>query len=176
LVAGLIVNAFEYGGHRVYLDKAWTAAFRALGKRPAGWSTFIPANFLVGILMVWLYARLRPRYGGGPKAALGAGLAIWAVFWLIPLMAIAPMDLFPNSLLAGAIGLGLVDANLAVLVASALARSYHTLLGKSDQAPPRQIVFLVWVTFGERKWSILAERRSVGAWIYQVRFQARPLS
>jgi len=23
----------------------------------------------------------------------------------------------------------------------------------------RQIVFLVWVTFGERKWSILAERR-----------------
>ena len=25
-----------------------------------------------------------------------------------------------------------------------------------------QIVFLVWVTFGERKWSILAERR--GAW------------
>jgi hypothetical protein len=24
----------------------------------------------------------------------------------------------------------------------------------------RQIVFFVWVTFGERKWSILAERRS----------------
>jgi hypothetical protein len=116
LVAGLVVNAFEYGGHRVYLDEAWTAAFRALGKSPTGWSTFIPANFLVGILMVWLYARLRRSYGGGPKTALRSGLAIWVVFWVIPLMAIAPMDLFPNSLLATAIGLGLVDANLAVLL------------------------------------------------------------
>ena len=116
LAAGLIVNAFEYGGHRVYLDDAWTAAFRALGKSPTGWSTFIPANFLVGILMVWLYARLRPRYGGGPKTALRSGLAVWVVFWVIPLMAIAPMDLFPNSLLATAIGLGLVDASLAVLL------------------------------------------------------------
>ena len=116
LVAGLIVNAFEYGGHRVYFDDAWTAAFRALGKSPTGWSTFIPANFLVGILMVWLYARLRPRYGSGPKTALRSGLSIWVIFWVIPLMAIVPMELFPTSRLVMAIGLGLVDANLAVLL------------------------------------------------------------
>lgn len=66
--------------------------------------------------MVWLYARLRPRYGSGPRAALRAGLAVWVVFWVIPLMAIVPMDLFPNSLSAMAIGLGLVDVNLAVLL------------------------------------------------------------
>jgi hypothetical protein len=76
------------GGHRVYLDDAWTAAFRALGKTPTGWSAFIPANFFVGILMVWLYARLGPKYGGGPKTTLRSGLTVWAVFWLIPLMAI----------------------------------------------------------------------------------------
>ena len=116
LAAGLIVNACEYGFHRVYFDDAWTAAFRALGKTPTGWSTFIPANFFVGILMVWLYARLRPRYGGGPRTALRSGLAVWVIFWVIPLMAIVPMDLFPKSLLAMAIGLGLVDANLAVLL------------------------------------------------------------
>jgi hypothetical protein len=115
LAAGLIVNAFEYGVHRVYFDDAWTAAFRALGKNPTGWSTFIPANFLVGILVVWLYAHLRRKYGGGSKTALRSGLAIWVVFWVIPLGAIVPMDLFPNSLLAMAIGLGLVDVNLAVL-------------------------------------------------------------
>jgi hypothetical protein len=116
LAAGLIVNAFEYGGHRVYLDDAWTAAFRALGKTPTGWSTFIPANFFIGILLVWLYARLRPGYGKGPKTALRAGLATWIVFWLIPLMAIVPMDLFPFSLLAAAIALGVVDVGLAVLL------------------------------------------------------------
>ena len=116
LAAGLIVNAFEYGGHRVYLDDAWTAAFRVLGKTPTGWSTFIPANFFIGILLVWLYARLRPRYGRGPKTALRSGLATWVVFWVIPLMAIVPMDLFPISLLAAAIALGVVDVGLAVLL------------------------------------------------------------
>jgi hypothetical protein len=116
LAAGLVVNAFEYGVHRVYLDDAWTAAFRALGKTPTGWSTFIPANFFIGILLVWLYARLRPRYGRGPKTALRAGLATWVVFWVIPLMAIVPMDLFPISLLAAAIALGVVDVGLAVLL------------------------------------------------------------
>lgn len=116
LAAGLVVNAFEYGGHRVYLDDAWTAAFRALGKTPTGWATFIPANFFIGILLVWLYARLRPRYGRGPKTALRSGLATWVVFWAIPLMAIVPMDLFPISLLAAAIALGVVDVGLAVLL------------------------------------------------------------
>ena len=113
LAAGVIINAFEYGGHRVLLDEAWTAAFRALGKTPTGWATFIPANFVVGILMVWSYARLRPQYSVGPKTALRVGLAAWAVFWVIPLMAIVPLELFPNHLL---LALGLVDANLAALL------------------------------------------------------------
>ncbi len=130
LAAGLIVNAFEYGGHRVFLDDAWTAAFRALGKTPTGWSMFIPGNFVVGILMVWLYARLRPRYGAGPKTALRSGLAVWVVFWVIPMMAMMPMDLFPNGLLAIVIVLGLVDANLAVLLGAFLYK------GKSTPAAP----------------------------------------
>jgi hypothetical protein len=116
LAAGVIINAFEYGGHRVLLDESWTAAFRALGKTPTGWATFIPANFLVGILMVWLYARLRPLYGVGPKTALRVGLATWVIFWVIPLMAMAPLELFPNHLLFIAIALGLADANLGALV------------------------------------------------------------
>src|ERR1022692_3848442 len=134
LAAGLIVNAFEYGGHRVYLDDAWTAAsfeygghrvylddawtaaFRALGKTPTGWSAFIPANFVIGILLVWLYARLRAAYGSGPKTALRSGLAVWVVFWVIPLSAFVPMDLFPTSLVAMAIALGVVDVGLAVLL------------------------------------------------------------
>ena|ERR1019366_4319732 len=37
-------------GSTVCFDDAWTAAFRALGKSPTGWTTFLPANFLVGIL------------------------------------------------------------------------------------------------------------------------------
>ena len=123
LAAGMAVNVFEYGVHRVFLDDAWTSAFRALGKTPTGWSTFIPANFAVGILMVWLYARLRPQYGGGPKTALRSGFAAWAVFWMIPMLAIMPMDLFPNGLLVIVIALGFVDANLAVLLGAWLYKA-----------------------------------------------------
>ena len=129
LASGLIVNVFEYGGHRVYLDDAWTAAFRALGKTPTGWSTYIPANFFKGILLVWLYARLRPRYGRGPKTALRAGLATWVVFWAIPLMAIVPMDLFPIGPLAAAIALGIVDVGLAVLLGAWLYQERSRPLG-----------------------------------------------
>jgi hypothetical protein len=38
------------------------------------------------------------------------------IFWAIPLKAIVPMDLFPISLLAAAIALGVVDVGLAVLL------------------------------------------------------------
>jgi hypothetical protein len=97
------------------LDDVWTAAFRALGKAPTGWLAFIPANFGVGILMIWFYARLQSHYGGGPISALRSGLATWAVFWVIPMMSIMPMNLFPNRLLATVIALGFVDVNLAAL-------------------------------------------------------------
>jgi hypothetical protein len=116
LAAGLIINVFEYVGHHVFLDDAWAAAFRALGKAPTGWLTFIPANFGVGILMVWFYARLQSSYGRGPISALRSGLATWTVFWVIPMMSIMPMNIFPDRLLATVIVLGFVDVNLAALL------------------------------------------------------------
>jgi hypothetical protein len=116
LAAGLVINVFEYVGHRLLLDDIWTAAFRALGKAPTGWLAFIPANFGVGILMVWFYARLQSHYGGGPISALRSGLATWAVFWVIPMMSIMPMNLFPDRLLATVIALGFVDVSLAALL------------------------------------------------------------
>ena len=114
-VAGGVINVFEYGVHRLILDRQWTAAFAALGKKPAGWSTFIPGNFLVGILGIWLYTRLVPHYGPGATTALRVAAAIWIVFWAIPLLAMQPLDLFPNQLLFTAIALG-VDCVPAILL------------------------------------------------------------
>ena len=59
IAAGVVINALELLFHRVLLDKQWTAAFAALGKKPTGWTTFIPSNFLVGSFAVALYAWLR---------------------------------------------------------------------------------------------------------------------
>ncbi len=33
----------------------------------------------LGILSVWIYAAIRPRYGPGPRTAVIAGLAVWTL-------------------------------------------------------------------------------------------------
>jgi len=116
LAAGCVINAVEYAVHRLLLDAQWTAAFAALGKTPTGWATFIPANFLVGIIGMWVYTRLLPRYGFGAKTAVRAASAIWVVFWTIPMMGMQPLDLFPNQLLFITIAVGILDSVPAMLL------------------------------------------------------------
>ena len=40
---------------------------------------FVAMTFVLGILLVWLYAAIRSRYGPGPKAAVVAGLFGWVL-------------------------------------------------------------------------------------------------
>ncbi len=42
-------------------------------------AVFILICFAVGLLTVWLYAAIRPRFGPGAKTAICAGLFVWAV-------------------------------------------------------------------------------------------------
>jgi hypothetical protein len=116
LIAGGVINACEYAVHRLLLDAQWTAAFAALGKTPTGWTTFIPSNFLVGILGIWVYTRMLPRYGAGWKTAFRAALLIWIVFWAIPMMGLQPLNLFPNQLLFTVIAVGFFDCIPAILL------------------------------------------------------------
>ena len=122
LAAGLLINAVEYVIHGVLLDPQWRAAFAALGKTPKGWATFIPSNFLVGTIGVWVYTKFRPHYGPGHKTALRSALSIWIVFWVIPTVALQPMDLFPNVLLFTTIAVGLLDSIPGVLLGAWIYR------------------------------------------------------
>ncbi len=44
----------------------------------------IVMNFVVGILLIWLYAAMRPRFGPGPKTAVMAGVAAGLFFGVFP--------------------------------------------------------------------------------------------
>jgi len=122
LIAGLIINLAEYLVHAVLLERQWAAAFAALGKTPTGWTTFIPSNFLVGIIGIWFYAKFRSNYGPGPRTALRSAISIWAIFWAIPMMALQPMHLFPDSLIFTTIFIGLLDSAPAVLLGAWMYR------------------------------------------------------
>jgi len=36
-------------------------------------------NLVLGTVLVWLYAAIRPRYGPGPKTAAIVGFAMWLI-------------------------------------------------------------------------------------------------
>ena len=121
LAAGLLINAVEYLVHRVLLiDNG--RPHRALGNTWKGWKSIIPSNFLVGIIGIWIYAKFLPNYGPGYKTVLRSALTIWVVFWAIPMMALQPLDIFPNFLLFATIAVGLLDSILAVLLGAWIYR------------------------------------------------------
>jgi hypothetical protein len=101
LVAGVVLNVFDFVLYGVVFKDDYNAALQALGK-PAMTNNmvlwFVALDFLFGIFLVWLYAAIRPRFGAGPGTAVKAGLAMWVLFGLLHSLSEAPMGLFPQNL------------------------------------------------------------------------------
>jgi hypothetical protein len=49
----------------------------------------------LGILIVWLYAVIRPRFGAGTTTAIIGGLFYWISIYLVPYAALLRFDLIP---------------------------------------------------------------------------------
>src|SRR5258708_40174426 len=69
LLAGLIINIFEYVTNGVVLAAAWDAAMKALGRHlsMSAVAVFIVGGVIGGIAGILRYAVARPRFGSGPK-------------------------------------------------------------------------------------------------------------
>jgi hypothetical protein len=118
LVAGVVMNIGEIVLNTQIVMKDWEDAMRAIGKAPMGnaaISVFIVLMFALGLLSIWLYAAIRPRFGPGPKTALCAGLAVWALSYAFPSISGIPMEVFPTRLFVISSIWGLVEAPLATL-------------------------------------------------------------
>jgi len=63
---------------------------------------------LYGVVGVWIYAGIRPRYGAGPGTALRVSLILWLVAKLATALDLATIGLLPPSLIAGQALTGLV--------------------------------------------------------------------
>lgn len=96
LVAGVVGNVIGYVGFGMYLGPRMEAELVAVAPGLAGRSmapgaiaTQVILQFVIGLLLVWLYAAIRPRFGPGMKTAVYAALVVWicgAVFhldWLL---------------------------------------------------------------------------------------------
>jgi hypothetical protein len=77
----------------LYLMREGREAFEQIGLRVVShmsdpvFFTFVMVLTLVsGVLSIWFYAAIRPRYGPGPKTAVVAGIAIWILAQLLPML------------------------------------------------------------------------------------------
>ena len=101
LLAGAVLNVYDFVMNGVILADGWNAAMTALGKGEMGGSLimwFVLFDFLFGIWIVWVYAAIRPRFGPGPKTAAIAGLAGWFLMGFMHTISEAPMGIFPANL------------------------------------------------------------------------------
>lgn len=119
LLAGVIINLSEWFWNGVVFAKDFEEAMKALNRPEAlsgqAMAVFIVWGFLVGILSIWVYAAVRPRFGPGPKTALRTGLALWLLVYVQATIGMAPLNLFPARLMLLGLPISLVEIVLATL-------------------------------------------------------------
>jgi hypothetical protein len=82
LAAGLVMNIIDALTNGVLLGARWKVETDALNpglmaKAGTGTLGWVIVDFILGILTVWVYAAIRPRFGPGPRTAVTAALVIW---------------------------------------------------------------------------------------------------
>ena len=101
LLAGLVVNISETILNLVVVAQAMEDALKALNLPAIGGpaiSGFVVMAFVLGIVTVWLYAAIRPRFGAGVQTAIVAGVAVWFFAYLYPGVGLGLMGMFPIKL------------------------------------------------------------------------------
>jgi hypothetical protein len=102
LLAGLVMNISETILNVFVVAEESSAIMERLGLQAVGTHQvviFLAMTFVLGILMVFLYAGLRPRFGAGVKTAIIAGVSVWLVTTMGG-VADAVIGITPPSLLA----------------------------------------------------------------------------
>jgi len=89
LVAGVVLNGIDYVVNNYVLAEEWQHVAQNHNFNMAAMSgtgalvTFIIVDLLLGFLIVWTYAAIRPRLGPGMTTAIIAGFAVWSAVILI---------------------------------------------------------------------------------------------
>ncbi len=123
VVAGLVINISEVILNMAVLGTEMNAAIARMNLTPVGneaMAVFLVLGFLLGIATIWLYAAIRPRYGAGPKTALGTGAAVWFLAYVYPSVGMIAMGMFSASVMGIGLAWGLVELLLASLAGAYL--------------------------------------------------------
>lgn len=125
LLAGLVLNIGEYVLNEVVFKRQMEEMFARLHVPPPGGNFIAVAvvlTFLLGILIVCLYAMIRPRYGPGVKTAICAASVIWfCVYFYCGVLNAAIFGLATTYVITGMVW-GIVEYSLAAIAGAWLYR------------------------------------------------------
>lgn len=118
LVAGLVIIIGEFLRDGILFADRVAEMMKGLGlSEPSGGALVVLAavTFALGIVTVWLYAAIRPRFGPGLRTAVVAGLVVWFLVFPFASIGFAAMGMFPADFLVIANVWGLVEIPLAAV-------------------------------------------------------------
>jgi hypothetical protein len=87
LVAGVIADVIGFLIDGIWLKPAWQSGMQSLGLSgfsPSAWAWFNVLGVVNGLMALWIYAGIRPRFGPGLNTAFKAAIVTWIVGSLIP--------------------------------------------------------------------------------------------
>ena len=118
LIAGLVINVGETVLNVVLVGTEFQNALTAAGatESPQSVLIFSLSGFIFGIVAIWIYAAIRPRFGGGPKTAAYAGLAVWVLYSGGFAAFHLAVPFVPASVALTTLGWGLVEVPIATIL------------------------------------------------------------
>ena len=123
LVAGLIINVSAIFMVPV-VGNQMEEALKARNLPPMGagaMASFGVMSFVLGVVLVWLYAAVRPRLGPGPKTAVIVSILVWFLAYFFANVSNVVFGFMPIHLTAVGTVWGLVEL---VAAGEAGARRY----------------------------------------------------
>jgi hypothetical protein len=139
IAAGLVAGFLDWFLNGVLMGDLWTDAMKSLNRPNAFNGAFLPLLFLLycvgGILLVWVYAAIRPRFGAGARTAVYTGLVIWALGGLLPNIMSAVQGIYTPRLTLLTTLAGMVELVAGAIVGAALYKEDESAATYSAAAP-----------------------------------------
>jgi hypothetical protein len=105
IVGGIVGATLDWFFNGVLLIRLWLDTARELNRpdaftAPVAGLVGLFLLFVVGaVLMIWLYAAIRPRFGGGARTAVCVGLVAWTFAKLLPNTFWVLSGIFPRTIM-----------------------------------------------------------------------------
>ena len=121
LLAGLVYNLFDMTFNFTLLASDMTEMVNRLHLDPAVATDFSKAipfilvDFVLGLVVVWTYAAMRPRFGPGPRTAILAGAVPWIAITAV-MYSFTAIGIFATGIFVKSTGLSIITIGVGSVV------------------------------------------------------------